>query len=240
VIYRIIQIVLIIKPNLSNIRKKHKVVVKLRTFKFHLQEKYFINIKQMDNLVKSDKPKSFYVWVHTKDIYANFNANMVGSFVSVETKEDNLMFLPNKNFSGYISPFQGNLLRSYLAEYKLEIARKEYFQQYPSRLSATFLFDNEADAMKYKEVHAYHVGNRELKIGKTVGAYMYSRHDLSWIDFLRSPLLAEDKIMDTIVKDYWKGSSVKDFKLELMEHSLGVVAESIYEVLYIGRIDFEK
>ncbi len=194
----------------------------------------------MDNLISSEKPRSFYVWIHTKDIYANFNANMVGSFVSGETKDDNLMFLPNTNFSGYISPFQGNLLRSYHAEYNLETMRKRIFSEYPSRLTATFLFENEQEAIRYKEIHAYHVGNRELKVGHTVGPYRYSRHDLSWIDFLRSPLLIDKNANQFITEEYWKGNSVENFKLDLMEKSLGVVGVPIYEVLYIGRIDFEK
>src|SRR4051812_38830767 len=103
--------------------------------------------KKGNNLFTSSNEKNFYVWVNSKDIYANHNANMVGSFVSVSNKEDNLMFLPNKNFSGYISPFQGNLLRSYLAEYNIESVRKEEFPTYPSRLVATFLFEDESEAM---------------------------------------------------------------------------------------------
>lgn len=194
----------------------------------------------MGNLISSEEPRTFFVWVHTKDIYANFNANMVGSFVSIKSKEDNLMFLPNKNFGGYISPFQGNLLRSYQAEYNLELTRTQYFSQYPSRLTATFLFENESEAIKYKELHSYHVGNRELKMGTTVDHYLYSRHDLSWIDFLKSPLLTDEKIAEKIVRNYWEGKSVENFKLELMEKSLGVVADPIFEILYIGRIDFEK
>src|SRR5439155_10978361 len=117
--------------------------------------------------------KRFYVWVQPKDIYTNFNANMVGSFVSTN-KADNLMFLPNQNFSGYISPFQGNLLRRYLAEYNLETARITHFRDYPSRLSATFLFENETQAIKYQKTHSFHVGDRILKKGKTVGHYTYS------------------------------------------------------------------
>jgi hypothetical protein len=104
----------------------------------------------MENLFSGENEKNFYVWVQPKDIYANFNANMVGSFVSVANKEDNLMFLPNKNFSGYISPFQGNILRSYQAEFDLEIIRKKSFRDYPSRLVATFLFENETEALNPK------------------------------------------------------------------------------------------
>ncbi|MBX9851793.1 MAG: hypothetical protein K2X86_08550 [Cytophagaceae bacterium] len=192
----------------------------------------------MENLVTSDKPKKFYVWVQTKDIYANFNANIVGSFVSVANKEDNLMFLPNENFSGYISPFQGNLLRSYQAEYKLETTRKKHFPDHPSRLVATFLFETEEEAMTYKETHSLHVGSRELKVGSTVGPYSYSKHDLSWIDFLRSPLLTDKDIIKKIAFSYWEGKSVDNFRLELSEKPLAVVSIPIYEVLFIGRIDF--
>lgn len=194
----------------------------------------------MENLVSSEELRTFYVWVHTKDIYTNFNANMVGSFVSIESQEDNLMFLPNKGFSGYISPFQGNLLRSYYAEYSLEMIRKQDFSKYPSRLVATFLFENKSEALKYKQAHEHHIGNRELKEGHTVGAYSYSRHDLTWIDFLKSPLLTDKKLMETIARHYWQGKSVENFKLELMEKALGVTGDPIFEILYIGRIDFSK
>lgn len=194
----------------------------------------------MDNFVSSEVPKTFYVWVEAKDIYANFNANMVGSFVSSTNREDNLMFLPNSNFSGYISPFQSNLLRSYKAEYNLELIRKEHFTEYPSRLVATFLFENEEDAMRYKESHFFHVGNRHLKVGKTVSQYSYSKHDLAWIDFLRSPLMLDDEKTKEIVHKYWSGESVENYKLDLQENSLAVVGQSVFEVLFIGRIDFEK
>lgn len=196
--------------------------------------------KHMENLFNGEKEKAFYVWVRPKDIYANFNANMVGSFVSVANKEDNLMFLPNKNFSGYISPFQGNLLRQYLAEYKLEVSRKNHYPEYPSRLSSTFLFEDEEQAKVYANTHQFHVGDRELLKGKTVGPYTYSRHDLGWIDFLRSPLLIDEKIITQICHSYWKGEHTDTFRLELMEKSISAVATSIFEILFIGRIDFEK
>lgn len=149
------------------------------------------------------------------------------------------MFLPNTNFSGFISPFQSNLLRSYQAEYNLEITRKKHFTEYPSRLASTFLFENEQEAMKYKKIHYFHVGDRILKVGKTVGNYIYSQHDLSWIDYLRSPLIIDEDTRNYILQSYWKGISVNDFKLPLMEKSLFATAESNYEILYIGRIDFK-
>lgn len=200
-----------------------------------VQEQVHIN-----NLFSSDDEKEFYVWIDPNDIYAHHNALIVGSFVSVANKEDNLMFSPNQNFSGYISPFQSNLLRSYQAEYNLEITRKEHYHEYPSRLASTFLFENEEEAMKYKKIHYFHVGDRILKIGKTVGNYIYSKHDLSWIDYLRSPLMIDDTTRQHILNSYWMGKSVENFELPLMEKSLHAIAEPNFEILYIGRIDFKK
>jgi hypothetical protein len=194
----------------------------------------------MHKIIKSEVQKIFYVWIHPKDIYANYNANVVGSFVSIESKDDNLMFIPNNNFSGYISPFQGNLLRSYLTEYNLEMIRRQYYNQCPSRLTSTFLFESESQAIKYKEIHSEHVGNRELKAGETIGPYTYSLHDLSWIDFLKSPILTDQKIAETIAHNYWKGNSVENFKLDLMDKSLMVISQPVYEVLFLGRIDFKR
>jgi hypothetical protein len=198
------------------------------------------SVEKMKNLISSREPKSFYVWVNPKDMFAYHNANLVGSFVSVTNQEDNLMFLPNAEFSGYISPFQGNLLRTYLAEYKLEIARKSHYAGYPSRLVATFLFEEEEEALKYKETHGIHVGHRELMKATTAGEYIYSKHDLGWIDFLRSPLILDEEVIQYIAHSYWEGESVKNFKLELMEKFLSAVTQPVYEILYIGRIDFQK
>lgn len=193
----------------------------------------------MDNLHESGEEKTFYVWVNPNDIYARYNTRL-GSFVSVSNKEDNLMFLPNPKFSGYISPFQENLLKRYQAEYLLEMTRKKDYKNYPSRLIATFLFASEEDAVKYAKNHSLHVASRELRKGRTIGQYIYSTHDLGWIDLITSPFAEEEPVRNEIVERYWKGVTVSDFKLNLSEWPIGVVAESICEVLFIGRIEFEK
>jgi hypothetical protein len=150
------------------------------------------------------------------------------------------MFLPNPKFSGYISPFQENLLKSYLTEFSLETERKKNFQEYPSRLVSTFLFDTEESALQYKETHPTHVMDRELRKGVTSGTYIYSKHDLGWIDYLRSPFILDQEVQNKIATNYWKGNSVKDFSLTIPGHPLKVVSSSIYEVLFLGRIDFER
>ncbi|MFN3402835.1 MAG: hypothetical protein ACK40G_01995 [Cytophagaceae bacterium] len=192
------------------------------------------------NLYSGEEEKEFFVWINPNDPYANLNANMIGSFVSVSNKDDNLMFLPNEHFSGYISTFQSNLLRGYQAEYNLEIVRKEHFPEYPSRLVATFLFENIEEAEKYRLTHGFHVNDRQLKRGKTNGEYIYSKHDLSWIDFLRSPLVINENVRKEIICSYWQGIPVSDFKLPLIDKTLSAVSDSVYEVLFIGRLDFIK
>ena len=193
----------------------------------------------MKNLINGDQDKTFYVWINPRDMYAMHNAR-IGSFVSVSNRDDNLMFLPNPKFSGYISPFQENLLKSYQTEYNLETERKKKYNDYPSRLSATFLFDSEEDAKLYKETHMAHVADRELKKGFTVGKYTFSRHDLGWIDFLRSPFILDEQTKDHMIQAYWKGETVKDYSLDVSGMPIKAVATSIFEVLFIGRIDFEK
>lgn len=191
------------------------------------------------NLVTSEEPKTFYVWINPKDMYTMHNAR-IGSFVSVRNKEDNLMFLPNPKFSGYISPFQENLLKTYLTEYLLEVERKDHFNDYPSRLSSTFLFDSEQEALIYRDTHMSHVSERELKKCNTVGKYTYSKHDLGWVDFLRSPFIVDDNTKAQMVTSYWKGVSVIDFTLEITGNPIKAITDSVFEILFTGRIDFER
>ena len=42
------------------------------------------------------------------------------------------MFLRNPAYKTFISPFQNNLLRKYIAEYSLELSRQRYFAAYPT------------------------------------------------------------------------------------------------------------
>lgn len=192
----------------------------------------------MSNLVKSSMKKEFYVWIDLNDLIVKNNYE-VGFFTSSPgDKVDNLMFVPNPNFSGSVSTFQGNLLRSYLAEYNLELCRKWYNDSYPSRLSAIFLFDTEDDAYKYKECNPLHVSNRILKRVKSKDKYVVSKHDSNWIDFLRLPHSMDVETINNACKSYWEGTTVNDCNLI----SLGKPwsREPIFEVLYYGITSFDK
>jgi hypothetical protein len=206
--------------------------------------KIFLNWKNdtdcMQNLHISEEPREFFVWVNPNNFIANWNLNKMGTFTSTSntTDGDMLMFRPNPGFNNIISPFQANLLWSYLAEYNLELSRRHYFKEYPSRLSAIFLFDREDEARKYHSRQQLHVGDRELKRVVSVGKYLFSKHDCSWIDFMRLP---NSKLGDTthaVCNAYWGGETVEG---NTLYHGDEPWSESpISEVLFIGRVDLVR
>jgi hypothetical protein len=146
------------------------------------------------------------------------------------------MFLPNPKFKTFISPFQNNLVRNYMAEYNLELARQRSFTEYPCRLQAIFLLDSEEEAQKYAERHPDHVSRRQLKRVKTNGPCTYSLHDSSWVNFLRVGHSMDEKTLDYVGRAYWAGELAIDHPLESMGRPWS--QKPIQEVLFIGRVDF--
>jgi hypothetical protein len=119
-------------------------------------------------------------------------------------KKSNLMFMPNPDFDGDITPFQHDVMREYMAEYNLEMGRGFYnFQNYPSRLNAIYLFDNEEEAHKYEARHMAHVDGRVLKKAKSVSPCIYSKYDSSWVDFLRLTHSVDPETISYVSKAYW-------------------------------------
>ena len=139
------------------------------------------------------------------------------------------MFLPNPNFKTFISPFQNNLLRSYIGEYNLELSRQRQFAHFPCRLQAIFLLDSVEEAKKYAERHPDHVGKRLLKRCTTVGPYVLDpRLSLGQFPSDRS-LHGSDT--DFVGRVYWSGEYAVNHQLMSMEnHGL----RSNLEVLFLG------
>lgn len=163
----------------------------------------------------------------------------VGCFVSggfVERGKSNLMFTPNPDFKGDVTPFQHGIMRDYMAEYNLENGRIAYASNYPSRLNAIYLFESEDQANQYKEMYKYHVEGRILKKVHSFGPCVYSTHDLSWIDFLRENCMIDKESIDHISKAYWGGDKVEDCRLLSMGKPW--TKSPILEILFLGRIDF--
>jgi hypothetical protein len=195
----------------------------------------------MDNLYKDDKERSFWCWVDHEFFIADHNYK-IGSFTSadliLEDNDDHLMFLKNEKFKGVVSPFQYRLLNGYSAEYNLEIHRRKYFTYYPSRLTSIFLFDSEKDANRYMDRNPYHVGRRKLRKAKSNGHYTYSKHDCSWVDFLRIDGSKNSATLHEVGEKYWAGERVENNSLQ--SHGKKWSIRAIYEVLYSGRIDFVR
>lgn len=191
------------------------------------------------NLIIDDTPQEFFVFIDPENWLAKHNLGLVGSFATgpTEPAPTNLMFVPNKDFQGFVSPFQNNLMRNYTAEYNLEINRDYYFKEYPPRLQALFLLPTEEEAVKYKERHLNHVGNRTLKKCKTVGNYRYSTHDSAWVNFLRLDNSKDQDTLHNVSHCYWTGDLVKNHELSSRGESW--TEEPIIEVLFLGQVDFE-
>lgn len=191
------------------------------------------------NLFNSTDSVEFWVWINPQNWLVKHQINFTGGFTSgglLNSGKSNLMFIPNPNFRSDITPFQFGIMREYMAEYNLEIGRELYFAGYPSRLNAIYLFTSEAEAQKYKKRHMEHVGDRILKKCHSVAPCVYSVHDSSWVDFLRLTHSVDQESIDDIGKAYWSGARVEDCKLM----SMGQVwsQEAIFEVLFLGRIEF--
>lgn len=192
----------------------------------------------MGNLHASSEARDFYVYVDPKDWLIRHQVGLIGSFSSSpsDPSDATLMFLPNPNFKTFISPFQNNLLRSYIGEYNLELSRQRQFAHFPCRLQAIFLLDSVEEAKKYAERHPDHVGKRLLKRCTTVGPYVYSIHDSAWVNFLRIGHSMDQDTLDFVGRAYWSGEHAVNH--QLMSMGKPWTEEPILEVLFLGRVDF--
>jgi hypothetical protein len=202
----------------------------------------------MSNLFIDETPRDFFIWVNPLDFFAKWNIQTTGQFFSVldinnpekvniaASTSENLMFMPNPNFNSMPSFFQINLLRPYFVEYDLEMGRRHYFPQYPSRLEAIFLLEDEDNAYEYQKSNLAHVGDRVLKKVKTVGQYRYSKHDSSWITFCRLPNGKDQETNDAVCRAYWSGMQITD--AQLFSRGERWTAEPITEILYLGIVEF--
>lgn len=197
----------------------------------------------MTNLFSSTEPVDFWVWVDPKNWLVRHQVSVVGGFTSgglMQSKnknKSNLMFIPNSDFVGDITPFQYGVMREYMAEYNLEMGREFYkYQNYPSRMNAIYLFDSEDEAYKYKARHMSHVGNRVLKKARAVTPYIYSKHDSSWIDFLRLTHSVDPETISYVSRAYWSGVNVSECQLMSMGEPWS--QDPLIEILFIGRIEF--
>ncbi len=191
-----------------------------------------------NNLYKSESPVDFWVWINPLNWLVKHQIEVTAGFTSggiLGDRKTNLMFIPNPEFKGDITPYQLNIMREYMAEYNLELGREANFKNYPSRLNAIYLFDSPEEARRYYQIHQEHVGNRILKRVKSVSPCVYSKHDLSWVDFLRLAHSVDAMSIDNVSKAYWSGVKVENCDLESMGRKW--TQPPIIEVLFLGRVE---
>ena len=171
---------------------------------------------------RGNEPKEFFVWVDPNDWMVRHNVGMIGGLghapppPEAEAPE-HLLFVHNPNHKqGMVSRFHVGVMKSYAVEYEIERFRYQLFREYPSRLHAMYLFETRQEAERYRETHMDHVSNRILKRGVTDGPYVYSLHDLNWIDFLRLTTMIDVDSLNTIWRAYWQGQRVRDHRLQSM------------------------
>ena len=190
------------------------------------------------NLFVGDEQLDFFVWVDPRSFLVQANVTAGGQFSSAELvdPEETLPFVRNEKFGGLLTPFLQSVTHNYRVEFNLEMTRRGEFARYPSRLVAVFLFHSEATASRYADRHPEHVGSRVLQQVKSVGEYIYSIHDASWVDYFRIPHFWRSERVEAVSRDYWTGRSVSEYTLT----SFGKpwTTEPLAEVLYIGTVEF--
>ena len=194
----------------------------------------------MSNIFSTVEPIDFWVWINPDNWLVRHQISVTGGFTSgglFDTgRKSNLMFIPNPEFRGDVTPFQNEIMWKYLAEYNLELSRERYFNQYPSRLNSVYLFQSKNEARRYSDQHKWHVGDRILKKCHSVGAALYSVHDSSWVDFLRQSHMIDPESIHNVRHGYWSGQRVQDFQLQSMGKPW--TEDTIFEALFIGRVEF--
>jgi hypothetical protein len=187
-------------------------------------------------------PTDFFVWVNPNDFMVRHNAGLVGSFSGGPLDQssdgpESLLFIQNPNpRPSALSPFHLGVVSYYLVEHWLEQYRWANCRVLPSRLHALFLLPTRIEAERYASIHPEHVRERVLKRVRSVGGWKTSKHDASWIDFLRLRHSKDQETIDFCTQRYWDGARAEDAKF--ISCGTPWKAESATEVLFYGRVDF--
>ena len=190
------------------------------------------------NLIASPEERDFHVWINPQDFFVQASIKTRGQFSSAEliNPEHTLPFVRDNEHGGLVSPFMKNVTQNYGVEFNLEQRRLAEFIDYPCRMVATFLFLDEETARRYADRNPVHVDNRLLQKVKTVGDYVYSIHDSSWIDYLRIPHFWTTERVEVVTRDYWRGTPAEDYTLTSFGQPWS--KDALAEVLYLGTVEF--
>ena len=130
---------------------------------------------------------------------------------------------------------QFTTVQNYFAEYHLEYYRQRIFNDFPSRLHALLLFATRVDAENFRAKHPARVFGKTLACARSVGPYVVSFHDSSWLDYLRLPHSLSLSTLDEISNHYWRGALVEEIGLSFMGERWS--EPPVIEALFQGKLE---
>jgi hypothetical protein len=185
--------------------------------------------------------RDFFVWIDPNSLLTSLILQSRGEFFSYPTPQDQplLPFTQNPRLPpADISPFGLGVLKHYVIEHNLELARFERFRSYPSRMSAMFMLHSEDAAHAYQKRNLPHVGHRKLMRAQTLGPCVFSKHDSSWIEFLREDQMLDSATLTSVCNAYWSGSTVVDCEIGTPKGKW--TRDPIFETLVVGRVSLSE
>lgn len=157
------------------------------------------NTAMMDHLIKDTATLELYAWLDPE-------ANLPGWDV-----------LTGNPFGSSLPEDQFTSVQNYFAEYHLEYYRQRLYNDFPSRLHALLLFATRTDAENFRAKHPGRVFGKYLFCAHSMGSYVVSFHDSSWLDYLRLPHSLNLETLDEVSNHYWKGTLVEEAGLRFMD-----------------------
>lgn len=161
--------------------------------------------------------------------------------------EGNINYLPFiKGTPDINSPsaFMNRIIREYNVEHNLEYVRKEYYKEYPSRLSAIYAFGDYESCIKVAQRYGWKLDSvRIFRLVQNSGYekyYKIGRFNMEIVSLLRGVSIecfsTEDQ--EIIYKQYWRGSQKVSVMIPSIDNQK-YKAESgtIYEYLVEGILE---
>ena len=130
---------------------------------------------------------------------------------------------------------QFTTVQNYFAEYHLEYYRQRLFNDFPSRLHALLFFATRVDAENFRLKHPGRVCGKYLACARSVGPYLVSFHDSSWLDYLCLPHSLNLSTLDEVSGYYWRGNLVEEISLPFMGERWSEAP--VIEALFQGQLE---
>lgn len=198
----------------------------------------------MPNLDPADYPDPFFIFVNEASPMTWHNFNLTGSFSSsprTGSPDDFLMFIPNPNFTGFISPFLHGVTNDYRLEWDAEQARRAHAPDAPSRLGAVFAFGSYADCERVATKYGWDLAQVEQFRPARGEAIAVGNVNMEIVSLMRAAYTLgswDAQSLDAIWSAYWRGETTITVDVPAPPPQLRQQATSdcIWEYLIDGRV----